>query len=289
MTFGSHETGARTAPAHGRRRLLRIGAGLGVACALGRGTAHGNPRWSFDELQPPPEGRDWRILDADDHGHVPPDWSDPDGRLDHRVGHEPAPDGRAAFRHDVRRDEVVEPLGIDSPVLPLDFAGTESVLLRYHTWITAPSFIDGKWVGLMLGRGWVGDDYPRPADAVYGEDGAGVNVMHPGRPAGNGVRLLGSHVGQRKPYGTNFGDGKEIVPLGRWLTIDTVADRTRGYRLYVDGRETARSEPLAPMAHWETARAVWYRIRLMHGGRPEELRALNDYREWLGGFFVGVA
>mgnify|MGYP000141071623 CR=1 FL=1 len=276
-------------PDEGRRRILRAGAGLGLAAAFGPVAASESMKWRFEEWYPAPEGANWRVLDGHDSGYLAPGWRRKTCNLGHRIAYNSSPDSRNGFVHVVRKRDVVDPIGVDSRRIPANFSSFSRVLLRYHHWIEKHSYLDGKWIGLQLGRGWISRGHPRGANALYGSDGAGVNTMHPGRSGGNGIRLLASHPKQRTVFGDNMGSGREILPTGRWLTVDVVVDKSSGYRLYVDGRMMVKSSKLTPVRRWEDCGCIWYRTRLMHGGTPAKLRALHDYREWFGGYFVAVA
>ena len=273
----------------GRRRFLRAGAGLGLAAAAPAAFAGPSTSWNFEEWFPAPENTTWRLLDGHDSGHVMPGWRRKSCDVDDRISFERAPDSRAGFCHVVHKRDIVDPVGIDSARVPADFSTFSRVLLRYHHWIEQHSYIDGKWVGLQLGRGWVGRGHVREADELYGSDGASATTMHPGRSGGNGIRLLATHSRQKSPYGENVGDGREVLDKGRWLTVDVVVDKHEGHRLYVDGRMMAESYRQTPVRNWNACGVIWYRTRLMHGGTPSQLPALHDYREWLGGYFIGVA
>ena len=273
-----------------RRHFLKSGIGLGLAGSLPASVLAGEAtRWRFEEFHPAPEGAPWRILDAHDSGHVVPSAKRRKAKRARRIAFNPAPDGREGFCHAVRRGEIVHPVGIDSKRLPVNFSKVSRVLLRYHHWVEEHSYLPGKWIGLQLGRGWVGKGYVKRPHIAFGSDGGSATTMHPGRKTGNGIRLMATHTKQRRPYGELIGRGMEVLPKGRWLTVDVVVDRRRGYRLYVDGKPMATSKYVVPVKHWNRCGAIWYRTRLMHGGKPARLRAVNNYREWFGGFFVAVA
>lgn len=273
----------------GRRRFLQAGAGLGLAGAVPTAFAREDTGWNFEEWYPAPENTTWRVLDSHDSGHVVAGWRRKSCSVDDRIRFNRAPDSRSGFCHVVEKHDIVDPVGIDSIRVPANFSTFSRVLLRYHHWIEDYSYLPGKWVGLQLGRGWIGRGYVRKSDALYGTDGGSATTMHPGRDEGNGIRLLVSHKDQDNPFGNNVGDGQEIVPTGRWLTIDVVVDRDDGHRLYMDGRLMAKSSGMTPVRRWENCGAIWYRTRLMHGGHPDKLPARNDYREWFGGYHIAVA
>ena len=278
-----------------RRQFLKAGAGAGIAASTGLGIvtsideAQARMRWSFDEFHAPPESRRWRILDAHDTGHVTSSWRRRRPGQNRRIRLVDAPDGREGFCHVVRKREIVHPLGIDSRRIRTDFSRFTRVLLRYHHWIERHSHIDGKWVGLQLGRGWVGRGHVHGPRDGYGSDGASATAMHPERAGGNGIRLLATHTRQRKAYGDLGGRGLYVLPRHRWMTVDIVMDKHRGSRIYIDGREAGRVDSGKPVKRWNDCDAIWYRNRLMHGGTPERLPARHFYKEWFGGFFVGVS
>jgi len=275
-----------------RRKFIRTSSGLIVCAAVVSPqilNASENERtWNFRELVELPENTQWRPVDAHDRGYVTKATT---GRCQgaDRLNFDELPDHRRAYGHFVKRNQEVWPAGVDSRVIPVDFNSFDRVLLRYHHWVEDYSFISGKWIGLQLGRGWIGRDYAKSSSALYGTDGAGVNTMHPGRDDGNGIRLLASHQGQNSPFGSNFGDGQNLVPRGRWFTVDVVVDRYKGYRLYIDGSLESESSKVIPVGNWTGCGCLWYRSRQMHGGNPDKLPAINNYKEWFGGFFLAVA
>lgn len=245
--------------------------------------------WEFEQFMATPEQTQWQILDAHDTGHMTIDWEEPGHSVYHRVNFEPPQDGRRAFCHQVVKGEIVHPVGFDSDPIAADFSSFSKVLMRYHHWIETPSYVPGKWIGLQLGRGWISRGYAKDELDIFGTDGGSSTTMHPGRETGNGIRLLSSHTSQPDAFGDRIGRGMEVLPTGRWLTVDVIIDRHSGHRLYVDGALYAISDTVTPIANWEACRAIWYRNRLMHGGWPQLFPAVQDYREWFGGFFIGVA
>ncbi len=288
-----------------RRQLLLAGAGLSVAGGA-FAAKPGPPRLSLDGVAPPPtdlpisewafelwhqapELAGWRVLDSHDTGYVTPNWQPKTNDMASRISFVPPNDGRVSYRHRVDKNQIVDPVGMDSRRIDANFSTFSRVLLRYHHWVGDYSGLPGKWIGLQLGRGWVGRNYVKKIEDGYGSDGASGTTMHPERDGKNGIRLLATHKNQSSPYGQNIGDGKKIIPKGRWLTIDVVVDRDTGYRLYVDGEQQAKSGTIKPMRNWNSCSAIWYRNRLMHGGTPSELPSIRNYREWFGGFYVAVA
>lgn len=273
-----------------RRNFLKKSAALFAVGSSGVATqTYASMAWDFEELYPAPESTRWRILDGHDTGYVIPDRRMRTCGLDDRLDFTAKIGGKTAYAHIVKKKQIVDPIGIDADRVIADFSSFTKVLLRYHHYVEKHSFIEGKWIGLQLGRGYVGVSHPRPENLLYGGDGCSATTMHPKRETGNGIRLLSSHVDQQSDYGQLIGSGNSVLPTGRWLTIDVIVDKHNGYRLYVDGRTYAESSTLKPMAKWNSAGCIWYRNRLMHGGTPSRLPALHDYREFFGGFFIGVA
>lgn len=278
-------------PSLSRRSFLMSSAAL---CAAGATTpwtkvAAAQRSWQFEDLQPAPENTRWRLLDAHDTGYLLPERRRRTCGLDDRLEFDTSVENRPAFAHIVKKNQIVDPIGVDSARVIADFSSFDRVVLRYHHWVEKHSFIEGKWIGLQLGRGWVSRSHPREANALYGYDGCSATTMHPKRDGGNGIRMLVSHIDQQSIFGDLVGSGDTVLPTGRWMTMDIVIDKHNGYRLYVDGVRYAESSTWTPMKDWNSAGCIWYRTRLMHGGHPEDLPALHDYREFFGGYFIAVA
>ena len=229
-------------------------------------------------------------------------------------------DGKPCYRHSVRLGDIVVPFGWDWPQNgvthlsrdPIDFenAAADYILLRWHYATTAyrGNSKGGKYVALLGGHGWIGDnvnssgqyDPPAPNGSEYGTEGWVFNTMSPWKgDAANRTYIGGmcSHLKQNKAEGENIHPGRsqgQPPPLMRWNVIDQLVDLTAGpagqnqYRLYVNGTLSGQSTRAKLVNNLNNCHKLWVRNRHMHGGNPQgaEYLPIRDYDEFCGGFFV---
>jgi len=278
----------------------------------GGSSGGGSGAWQPDSFKPlPSEGNGWTILHADPTGSIVTgyDQTSKQQLASGRITPNNSPDRYPAFRHRVNSGDIVHPVSSDSPFIPVTLSNYTYALMRYHMFLDSTHPFgghDGKYMLFNVGRGMVSWRWGTSDTDAVGTGGGGCNSMHPGRtvsggspssrPAShNGVRLLGSHTENgtlqnsgNKYYGSSIGSGI-VPPTGRWVPVDILCRKNDGWTLYVDGVRYGRSTNKTPVTNWNACKALWYRVRLMHGGKPEQLQAVRTNLEWYGGFFVAVA